>query len=247
MFPCWDSREDQLEKIIAYAQALQYWAEKSNLPMPGPPCLLTRCILKLREMMEQYISFLDDTVLDGVALLEGFFKDMTKITIPRDALPTFTNVPTEEVAIEEVAPIGGPSRNWLHLRYCMRSRWRLGLPQISFPVGGKCCTPSWPVTAAGQASPALSKSGQRHQNWSSGERRAWFQRAEECLQVKQAEGDSASPLGSPEPMQQVTLPRLQGSDGLPVKGPTAFDHPWGPPGAHATRSNGQTHSGYYVH
>ena len=35
MFPCHDIREEQLEKTIAYAQALQYWAEKSNLPMPG--------------------------------------------------------------------------------------------------------------------------------------------------------------------------------------------------------------------
>ena len=28
MFPCQDIREEQLQKILAYAQALQYWAEK---------------------------------------------------------------------------------------------------------------------------------------------------------------------------------------------------------------------------
>ena len=28
-------REGQLEKTIAYAQALQYWVEKANLPMAG--------------------------------------------------------------------------------------------------------------------------------------------------------------------------------------------------------------------
>ena len=97
-----------MEKTIAYAQALQYWVEKSNLPMMGQPCLLVRCILKLREMMEWYISFSDDTILDGVALLEGFLKDQTKLTVPRDALPTFTDVPTKEVAMEEAAPIWGP-------------------------------------------------------------------------------------------------------------------------------------------
>ena len=71
MFPCQDIQEEQLEKTIAYTQALQYWVEKSNLPKLGQPCPLARCILKFREMMEQYISFYDDTVLDGVALLEG--------------------------------------------------------------------------------------------------------------------------------------------------------------------------------
>ena len=60
--------------------------------------------------MKQYISFSDDTVLDSVALLEGFFKDQTEMTIPRDAPPAFTDVPTKEVTREKAAPIGGPSR-----------------------------------------------------------------------------------------------------------------------------------------
>ena len=48
-FPCWDIQEGQLEKTVAYAQALQYWVEKSNLPMLGQPHLLAGSILKLRE------------------------------------------------------------------------------------------------------------------------------------------------------------------------------------------------------
>ena len=111
MFPCQDIQEEQLEKTIAYAQALQYWAEKALLPMPGQPFLLVRSVLKLREMMEGYISFSDDTILDGVALPEGFIKDQTELTISRDALPTFTDVPTEEVTVEEQLPSGGPLRN----------------------------------------------------------------------------------------------------------------------------------------
>ena len=58
--------------------------------------------------MEWYISFSDDTILDGVALPQGFLKDWTEITIPRDAQLAFTNVPTKEVTVEEAAPIGGP-------------------------------------------------------------------------------------------------------------------------------------------
>ena len=34
-FPCWGIREGQLQKTIAYVQALQYWVEKANLSMPG--------------------------------------------------------------------------------------------------------------------------------------------------------------------------------------------------------------------
>ena len=39
-FACWDIRESQLEKTVAYAQALQFWAEKVNLPTQGQPCFL---------------------------------------------------------------------------------------------------------------------------------------------------------------------------------------------------------------
>ena len=34
-FPCWDLQEEQLKKIVAYAQALQYWVERANMPTPG--------------------------------------------------------------------------------------------------------------------------------------------------------------------------------------------------------------------
>ena len=68
--------------------------------------------------MEQYISFPDDTVLDVVAPPEGFLKDWTGVTVPRNAQSAFTHVPTKEkpvekavpteVVLEEAAPIGGP-------------------------------------------------------------------------------------------------------------------------------------------
>ena len=37
MFPCQDFREEQAQKTLAYVWALQYWVEKTNLPMPGQP------------------------------------------------------------------------------------------------------------------------------------------------------------------------------------------------------------------
>ena len=140
MFPCQNTMEEQLKETVAYAQALQYWAEKSNPPTLGQPCLLGRCILELRETMEQYISFLDDTVLDGVAPVEGFFKAWAKITVPGEFLCTFTNAPIEEVTMKEAPPSWGPSRNLLYPKCHRKSGQRPELPQISSPVGGKCCT-----------------------------------------------------------------------------------------------------------
>ena len=187
MFPCQDIWEEQLEKTIAYALALQYWVEKSNPPMLGQPCLLVRCVLKLREMMEQYGSFSDDTILDGVALLEGFLKGRTELTVPRDALPTFTDVPTEEVAVVETAPIGWPLEELTKPQVPHEEQTNIGASRNQFPDWRKVLHPSQPVTTAGQASITLSKSRWRHHNWSSGERRALCQRAEEHLQVEWAE------------------------------------------------------------
>ena len=48
-FACPDIRELQWEKTVAYAQALQLWAEKANLPTQGQPHLLVGSVLELRE------------------------------------------------------------------------------------------------------------------------------------------------------------------------------------------------------
>ena len=72
---CWDIREEQLEKAVAYVQALQFWVEKSNLPTQGQQCLLVGSVLELRAVMGPYVSFPDDAILDGVVLPEGFWED----------------------------------------------------------------------------------------------------------------------------------------------------------------------------
>ena len=123
-FPCQAIQEEQQKKTMTSAQALQYWTKRANLPMLCWPHLLSRSILELCEMMEWYISFSHDIALGDVALLEGFFRNQAKLTIPRDDLPTSTDVPTNEFAMEEAAPLGVPSKNQPHPGYCMRSRQR---------------------------------------------------------------------------------------------------------------------------
>ena len=65
MFPCQDYREGQSQNMLAYTQALQYWVEKANLPMPGQPHLLARCVQELRWVIKPYVAFTDDTILEG--------------------------------------------------------------------------------------------------------------------------------------------------------------------------------------
>ena len=74
-FPCQDIRESQLEKTVVYAQALQFWAEKANLPTLGQPCLLVGSVLELREVMKCYVSFLNNAVFGSMALPAGFLRD----------------------------------------------------------------------------------------------------------------------------------------------------------------------------
>ena len=56
--------------MVAYAQALQFWAEKANLPTWGQPCLLVGSVLELREEMKHYVFFPDEAICNGVALPE---------------------------------------------------------------------------------------------------------------------------------------------------------------------------------
>ena len=68
IFACRDIREIPREKVVAYARALQHWAEQSNLPAGGEPHLLAKSILELREEVKWYLSFTDEDVFWGVAL-----------------------------------------------------------------------------------------------------------------------------------------------------------------------------------
>ena len=75
MFPNWDFWEGQSKKTLAYTEALQYWAEMANLPMPGWPHLLAGCVQELRWVMEPYVVFANDAILEGASLRRGSQRD----------------------------------------------------------------------------------------------------------------------------------------------------------------------------
>ena len=70
IFTCQDIQEMQREKTVAYAHALQYWAEKTDLPTGEKPHLLAASVKELQEEMRCYLSFSDKEVFEGVTSLE---------------------------------------------------------------------------------------------------------------------------------------------------------------------------------
>ena len=68
IYACTDIREIPQEKVVAYARALQHWAEENNLPAGGGPHLLAESVMELREEVKWYLSFSDEEVFQGVAL-----------------------------------------------------------------------------------------------------------------------------------------------------------------------------------
>ena len=80
---------------MAYAQALQFWVEKANLPTQGQPCLLVGSVMELREEMKCYISFTDEDVFSGVALPEEPLNTQPKEAAPKSAQPTWANSPIQ--------------------------------------------------------------------------------------------------------------------------------------------------------
>ena len=71
--------------MVAYTRALQFWAEKVDLPAGGKPHLLVGCIVELWEEMKCYVSFTDEDVFNGIALPEE-----TPIIPPKEATPENT-------------------------------------------------------------------------------------------------------------------------------------------------------------
>ena len=53
-------------RTLAYAQVLQYWAEKVNPPVPDKPRCLAMCVHELRWHMKRYMTFSDYDVFEGL-------------------------------------------------------------------------------------------------------------------------------------------------------------------------------------
>ena len=88
-------------KVVAYARALQYWAEQNNLPARGEPHLLARSVLELREEVRWYLSFTDEEIFKGLALPEEEEEESLQTPGPTD-LPEAPCVP--EPVLERRAP-----------------------------------------------------------------------------------------------------------------------------------------------
>ena len=82
-----------------YAQALQYWAEKTDPPAGGRPCLLVESVKELQEEMRCYLSFLDEEMLKGMIPLEETSAIPTQEANPQSTT-TPASTPEEEATME---------------------------------------------------------------------------------------------------------------------------------------------------
>ena len=62
-FTSQDYRLRQPRKTLAYAKALQFWAEKAQPPLAGKPHQLVTWIRELRESMKLLATFTDEDIL----------------------------------------------------------------------------------------------------------------------------------------------------------------------------------------
>ena len=72
--------------MVAYAQALQYWAEKTDPPAGRRPCLLAESVKELGEELRCYLSFSDEEVLKGIIPLEETSAIPTEEADPQSAI-----------------------------------------------------------------------------------------------------------------------------------------------------------------
>ena len=49
--------------MLAYAKALQFWAEKAQLPQASQSCQVAACVKELRGLMEPLMLFTNEEVL----------------------------------------------------------------------------------------------------------------------------------------------------------------------------------------
>ena len=152
-FACWDIWELQWEKTVAYTWALQFWAAKANLPTRGKPHLLVGSILELQEEMKCYVSFSDEDVFSGVALLGEPPIILPKEAMPMGTCPTLADPPMKETTVDIAMESTAEKK-----------------PLNQFPGWEKVLHPSRPIVAAGQIPPLSRAPKPRPRSWSMGER-----------------------------------------------------------------------------
>ena len=120
--------------MIAYACALQYWMEKSDLPTEGQPCHLAKSVKELWEEMKCYLSFSDREIFKGAAPHEGMPCGPTE-GAESPGVTTMPSSTSQEHPVKETLP--NPTK------------------EKKYPGWEKVLHPSWPMVVAGQCPPLL--------------------------------------------------------------------------------------------
>ena len=126
--PFQDYQLKQQQRTLAYAQALQYWAERANPPVPNELHHLAMCVHELRWLMKLYMTFSDCNLFEGLThkipevkvegamqpnsieplLVDSLTTLMTTPSAPADWSATLTTTPI--IPMEElVTPVTTPA------------------------------------------------------------------------------------------------------------------------------------------
>ena len=151
IFACQNIWEIQHEKTVAYASALQFWAEKVNLPTGGKPCLLVGSMIELWKEMECYLSFSNEDVFKGVALQEETPIIPSEEVTPQSTQPTPASTPMKKATKDTTMEPTVEKR-----------------PLNQFPGWEKVLHPSRPIVTARETPPLSRGMKQRPHSQSSG-------------------------------------------------------------------------------
>ena len=145
IFACQDIWEMQWEKMVAYAQSLQYWVEKTDLPSGGRPCLLVESVKDCKKRWGITSHSNIEEVLKGVIPLGE------TSTIPTEEADHQST--TTSARIPKGKAIKGAARESAVERKSPKFlRWE------------KVLHPSWPVVAAGLI-PCPSRGPKLREEW----------------------------------------------------------------------------------
>ena len=128
----------------------------------GKPYLLDGSVIELQEEMEWYLSFSDEDVFKGIALLEETPVISPKEVTPQSTQPTPAGTPVKEATMDTTVELAAEKR-----------------PQNRFPGWVKVLHPSRPIVTAGLIPPLSRGPRQRPHSWSSGKGLVWIPQTEE--------------------------------------------------------------------
>ena len=210
--PCQDYQLKQPWRILAYAQALQYWAEKAYPLVPNEPCHLVMCVHKLRWLMKLYMTFTECDVFEGLTcnipevevkgvvqpnpikppLADGPATLMITPSAPEDwsaPLNTTPAIPMEESVVLVTTPtVSADDQANPHPPEATSDVG--GLTELEYPKWIKV-HPSHPAASVESLPSTLGDLKWHHHNHSSSQRKAWCHLVEEQWALR---GDSSSAL-----------------------------------------------------